>query len=112
MLTWSFSDQIHFFLINWKNFYVQPFSSDLGTEKDVPIVDRSLACNYPWTGEFYVLVIRNALYFPSMYHKLILTFIMRALGVTINDAPKIHCEDTIVDDYSFLFDKSDLWILL
>ena len=28
----------------------QPFSSGLGMEKDIPIVDRSLACDCPCTG--------------------------------------------------------------
>ena len=47
-----------------------------------------------------------------MDHNLNLPFIMRAGGVTINDVPKIPCEDSIVDDHSVLFDQSDLWIPL
>ena len=37
---------------------------------------------------------------------------MRDGGVSINDAPKTHCENTVVDDHVFLFDYSDLWIPL
>ena len=43
---------------------VQPFSSDLGIEKDVSIVNRSLAYDCPYTFEFYVLVVRNDLHIP------------------------------------------------
>ena len=45
---------------------VQPFSSDVGVAKDIPIVDGALACGYPCVGEVCVLVVRNALYVPSM----------------------------------------------
>ena len=52
--------------------------------KDITIVDGALACAYAHIGEVHVLVLRNALHVPSMYHKLISSFIMRADGVTIN----------------------------
>ena len=37
----------------------QPFSSDLGMESNFPIVDRSLARDYPHIDEVFVLVLRN-----------------------------------------------------
>ena len=86
----------------------RPFTSDLGTAKNVMIVGGNLACHYPYSGEVYVLVIRNALHVPSMDHKLIPPFIMRYGGVTTNNFPKIHCEDPIVSDYGVSFEHSNL----
>ena len=91
---------------------VQPFSTDLGIAKDVPIVDGALAYDCPYSGIVYVLVVRNALHVPSMDHNLIPPFIMRAGGVIVNDIPKIHCECPEVDDHFISFDHSDLRILL
>ena len=50
---------------------VQPFSTDLGIAKDVPIVDGALAYDCPYTHKVYVLVVRNALHVPSIDHNLI-----------------------------------------
>ena len=41
---------------------------------------------------------------------MLLPFMMRDDSVTIHDAPKRHCEDPTVDDYSVLFEFSDLRI--
>ena len=90
-----------------RTYNVQPFTSDLGVAKNVPVVDGSLAYDCPYTGEVYVLVLRNALHVTSMDHNLIPPFIMRAGSVTINDVPKMHCEDPIADDHSIFFEHSD-----
>ena len=76
--------------------------------KVVPIVDTSLAFDYHYTGEVYALVIRIVFHAPSMDHNLILPFITRFGGVTINGAPTIHCEDHIVNDHSVSCDQSYL----
>ena len=68
--------------------------------------------NCPCTGEVCVLVIKNELHFPSIGNDLILHFIKRVGIVAINDVPKIHCEDPMVDDHIVSFDKSDLQIPL
>ena len=57
-------------------------------------------------------MIRNTLRSPSMDYNLIEPFIMRDDGDIINDAPKIYCEDSIVDDHSISFDQSYLQIPL
>ena len=77
---------------------VQPFGSDLGITKNVPIVDEPLAYDCPYSGIVYVLVVRNALHAPSMDHNLIPPFILRIVGVIVNDVPKIQCEDSAVDN--------------
>ena len=89
---------------------IKPFSSDLGIENNVPIVDRAFACDCLCTGEVYFLVIRNSLYVPSTDHKLTLPFIMRSGSVSINDVPKIFFDCLIVDDNSISFESYDLWI--
>lgn len=43
---------------------VQPFSTDLGVAMDVPIVVGAFAYDCPYSGIFYVLVVRNALHIP------------------------------------------------
>ena len=85
---------------------------NLGIAKEVPIVDGVVAHDCPYSGEFYVLVVRNALHVPSMDHNLIPPFMMRAGGIAVNDVPKIHCEDPSVDNHCVSFDISDLWISL
>ena len=91
---------------------IQPFRSDLGLARNVLIVDSALTHDCPWAGEVHVLVIRNSLRVPSMCNNLILPFIMRSGGITMNDVPKTHCEDPAVDDHCMLFDQSDLWTSL
>ena len=95
-----------------RNCNVQPFSSELSMAKCFIIVDGALACDCTCTGEVYVLVDRNKLYTPSIDYSLISTFIMRARGVVINNVPKIHYEDHIVDDHNMSFDRCNLRILL
>ena len=90
----------------------QPFSTDLGVAKDVPIVDGALPCDHPYVGIVYVLVINNSLHVPSMGHNLIPPFVMRSGGVVVNDVPKLQCEDPAVDDHCISFDDSDLRIPL
>ena len=89
---------------------VQPLTSDLGIEKNIPIVDGALAYDCPYSGKSYVLVIRNALYVPLTNHNLIPPFTLRASSITINDVPKIYCEDPVVNDHSTSFEHSDLRI--
>ena len=53
------------------------------------MVDRALSYDYSYTGEIFVLVVRNTLHVPSMGHNLSPAFIMRSGGVVVNDVPKI-----------------------
>ena len=91
---------------------VQPFSTDLGTASNVPIVDGALAYDCTYSGKVYILLVRNALHIPSMDHNLLPPFILRAGGVKINDVPKIHCQDPEVEDHSISFEGSELLIPL
>ena len=91
---------------------VHPFSTDLGSASNVPIVDAAVAYDCPYSGETFVLVARNALYIKSMEHNLIPPFIMRAGGVTINEVPKIQCKEPTIDDHCIYFAEPELRIPL
>ena len=44
----------------------QPFDPSLGTASKIPIVDGAVVYEYPYTGEIYVLILRNALHIPHL----------------------------------------------
>ena len=89
---------------------VRPFSAELGIAENVPIVDGAIVYESPFTGEAFVLLIRNALHIPSMNINLVPPFIMRAGGVIVNDTPKIHCNEPTIDDHCLSFANHDLRI--
>ena len=63
---------------------IQPFDPSLGIASKIPIVDGDVVYECPYTGEIYVLIVRNALYIPHLQNNLIPPFVMRAAGVTLN----------------------------
>ena len=81
---------------------VSPFTPDY-KPLTVPLVDPTVKYDNPYNGKAYILVLRNALYVPSMDNNLIPPFMLREMGVTVNDVPKIHKEDPTVDDHSITF---------
>ena len=91
---------------------VSPFAKELGVASNVPIVDGAIAYDCPTSRETYILIVRNALYMPSMEINLIPPFIMRAGGVQVNDIPKIHCDDPTKHDHCISFNDIDLRIPL
>ena len=62
---------------------VSAYSEDVGKLFKVPIVDAVLTHECPRSQSQCLLVLRNALYVPSMKHHLIPPFIMREAGVTV-----------------------------
>ena len=56
---------------------VSPFTPDYESLSKVPIVDAAIRYDCPYSGETYLLIVRNALSVPSMNHSLIPPFIMR-----------------------------------
>ena len=69
---------------------MKPFSSELGIADNVPIVDVLIAYDFQYSNQTYILSILNDLYIPTMQHNLIPPFLMRAGGVVVNGAPKVH----------------------
>ena len=91
---------------------VAPFDPKLGVSSKVPIVDGAICYDCPYSGESYILIVRNALHLPHIKNNLIAPFIMRSAGVTIDERPKIHYDDPTVDNHCVMFDDSDLRIPL
>ena len=79
-----------------KKVNVSPFTPDYQPLM-VPLVDAMVRYDNPYNGKSYILVLRNGLYVPSMDNNLIPPFMLRELGVTVNDVPKIHKEDPTVE---------------
>ena len=81
---------------------VTPFSSELGTVKEVPIVDAAIAYHCQFTNETFVLIVRNALYIHNMDHNLVPPFILREAGVLINDVSMFKSLRRMIMPLSFL----------
>ena len=72
---------------------VSPFTPDYEALSKVPIVDAAIRYDCPYSGETYLLIVRNALSVPAMDHNLIPPFIMREAGVDVQCFPKIQCKN-------------------
>jgi hypothetical protein len=68
---------------------VSPYSPDY-EPMEVLLVDA--AVRYDRDGRVYILLIRNALYVPSLDHNLLPPFMIREAGVIVKDTPKIQLE--------------------
>ena len=81
---------------------VSPFTPDY-KPITVPLVDATIKYDNPYNGKSCILVLHNALYVPSMDNNLIPPFMLREMGVAVNDVPKVHKEDPTVDDHTITF---------
>jgi hypothetical protein len=72
---------------------VNAFASEVGSLKQVPLVDAAIVYDDKSTDEQYVLIMYNALYIPSMEHHLIPPFILREAGLKVNELPKIQSRE-------------------
>ena len=91
---------------------VSPFTPDYESLSKVPIVDAAIRYDCPYSGETYLLIVRNALSVPSMDHNLIPPFIIKEAGVDIKCVPKIQCKNPEEDDHSVYFKEENLRIPL
>ena len=91
---------------------VAPYDPSMGTTKMVPVVDAALAYDCPYTHRSYLLIVRNALYVPTMTNNLIPPFIIREAGTQIKDTPKIHVTNPDESDHAITFPDQDLRIPL
>ena len=81
---------------------VKVFSEDAGGIPKVPIVDAVISYYCPHSGGTRLLIERNYLCVPLIAHNLPPPFILREAGLILNDTPKIHFDNPIVEDHSFL----------
>ena len=56
----------------------------------VTIVDAAVVYDCTWYQTSYILIARNILYVPSIYHNLIPPLIIHEAGITVNDTDMIH----------------------
>jgi hypothetical protein len=90
---------------------VSPFTPDYSSMQ-LRIVDAAVQYNCPYDGESYILVIRNALYVPSMKNNLLPPFVLRQAGLQLNDTPKIQVDDPTIEEHSILFTETGFRIPL
>ena len=88
---------------------VNAFSPDF-KPLEIPIVDAALKYTCPFSGKEYALVIRNALYVPSMKTNLIPPFVMREAGIEVRDVPKIQLEEPTEKDHAMHFPETGFTI--
>ena len=91
---------------------VAGFSSEVGTLPKVPIVDAAMAYDCPYSGNVYILIVRKALWVPSMSHNLACPFIMREAGLEVNEKAKQHCENPTKEEHSIFDPTTELRIPL
>ena len=70
----------------------------------VDIVDVAMAYDDPITTRTFILIMRNALYIPSMGHNLIPPFIMREASLYVDETPKFQLADRASIDNHCVYD--------
>ena len=101
------------YILSWTNktAVVSPYTPGYEA-KELPICDAAVMYEDPYTGTNMVLVVRNALYIPSMKNNLIPPFIMQEKGVQVKDTPKIHMNDPDENEHAIVFPKTEIRIPL
>ena len=95
-----------------KQVKVSGFTDQLGAPIKVDVVDAVVAYDCEYTGKTFMLVLRNALHFPSMDISLIPPFIMRLAGIEVNECPKFLAKSPSIEHHSMYFPDNHLRIPL
>ena len=90
---------------------VKPFSNDYKA-MTAELVHAAVRYESPYNGKTYILVIRNAIYVPTMNNNLIPPFMMREAGIHVNERAKIHTSEPTIDDHSIVFPSTGFQIPL
>ena len=98
--------------VNGRTCDVAPYDPSIGTVKKVPVVDAALVYDCPYTFKPYLLIVRNALYVPTMENNLIPPFLIREAGIKLQDVPKIHVKEPNENDHAITFEDENLRIPL
>jgi hypothetical protein len=93
-----------------KTAHVSPFTLELNQMKDKPIVKAALAYDDSITGETFVIIVNQAIYFGnSLPHILLHPNQMRAHGVQVEDVPKYLSQGK--SSHSIYFEEEKVRIL-
>ena len=91
---------------------VSGFTSELGKPLVVKVVNAAVIYDCEHTGESYVLVLCNALYFENMDVNLVPPFMMRLAGIEVDECPKFLAKDPTDRNHSLFFPDADVRIHL
>ena len=91
---------------------VAPYDPSIRTAKKIPVVDAALMYDCPYTHKPYLLIVWNELYILTMENNLISLFIIREVGIKLNDVPKIHMKNPNEIDHTITFEFKNLRIPL
>ena len=86
---------------------VNGFTKALGS-KTVHVVDAAVAYECEYTSKVYILIIRNTLYFKEMDVNIIATFMLRLVGMKVNEDPKFMAKLPTLDTHSISIPDSDI----
>ena len=84
---------------------VNPFTPTYKALK-APTVDAAIQYDCPYGRKLHILVIRGAIHVPSMTNNLVLPFVLREVGIVVNDKAKIHTVDPTNDDHVIIFKET------
>jgi hypothetical protein len=87
---------------------VSAFLSTLGQAQSVPIVSAALAYDHPYTYETFILIIHQALHFPTMEHNLLNPNQLRLNNVQVYDCPRFLLENPTDLSHSIYFPNENL----
>ena len=90
---------------------VIPYTPDYDPMQ-VPIVDAAVQYDCPYSGQSYILVVRNALHVPTMRNNLLPPFMLREAGIQVSDMPKIQVDDPSEKDHLIYFPETNFRIPL
>ena len=91
-----------------KRVSVSGFSDAIGKPLTLEVVNAALAHDCEYTGQSYILIIRNALYMPTMPVSLIPPFMMRLHGLQVNECPKFMSLRPSEEDHSVYIPEMNL----
>ena len=75
-------------------------------------MDVAIQYDCPYSGQAYILVLRNASHVPAMKNRLIPSFVLREAGLRVSDTPKIYSDDPDILDHSIYFKEANIHIPL
>ena len=91
---------------------VQPFSSEYEFLHQVLIVNAVIQYDDLCVGEIYLLVLKNALYIPDMTHNIMLPFLLKEVGLIMDNILKSQVSMPTKNHYSIYFSNKNIRILL